>query len=81
MAGDTTPPTGLKPPHTDHSYLHSERGETCARCGATFECGMKAGRERCWCAEVPPIAPDAAASSCLCPGCLQLARRERPASS
>lgn len=45
-------------------------GETCSRCGATFECGMKAGAERCWCAELPPLAPDPALGSCLCPRCL-----------
>jgi hypothetical protein len=43
----------------------------CARCGASFECGMKAGVERCWCAELPPVAPDAALAGCLCPRCLK----------
>lgn len=46
-------------------------GEACERCGATFECGMKAGVEHCWCADLPPIAPSAAFTSCLCPRCLR----------
>jgi len=46
-------------------------GDACARCGATFECGMKAGVERCWCADLPPIAPDVALAGCLCPRCLK----------
>jgi ribosomal protein L34E len=45
--------------------------EICARCGASFECGMKSGIERCWCAELPPIAPERALGGCLCPRCLR----------
>jgi uncharacterized protein (TIGR00290 family) len=48
-------------------------GDACARCGATFECGMKAGVERCWCADRPPVAIDPALAGCLCPRCLGLA--------
>jgi hypothetical protein len=53
--------------------------EVCARCGATFECGMKAGVERCWCADLPPIAPSAAFANCLCPRCLhdEIATQQR----
>ncbi|HLB15074.1 MAG TPA: cysteine-rich CWC family protein [Burkholderiales bacterium] len=52
-------------------------GDVCARCGATFECGMKAGVERCWCADLPRIAPDGTLAGCLCPRCLkeQVAQR------
>jgi diphthamide synthase (EF-2-diphthine--ammonia ligase) len=46
-------------------------GDACARCGATFECGMKAGVEHCWCVDVPPIAIDAALAACVCPRCLR----------
>jgi hypothetical protein len=53
--------------------------QACARCGATFECGMKAGVERCWCAELPPIAPDAALAGCFCPRCLKALGVERGA--
>jgi uncharacterized protein (TIGR00290 family) len=52
-------------------------GEACARCGATFECGMKAGVERCWCADSPPVAPSAAFATCLCPACLRGSRATR----
>jgi uncharacterized protein (TIGR00290 family) len=46
-------------------------GESCARCGATFECGMKAGVAHCWCAELPPVAIDFSLAGCLCPRCLR----------
>ena len=46
-------------------------GDACARCGATFECGMKAGVERCWCVDDPPVAIDAALAGCVCPRCLR----------
>ena len=54
-----------------HVALQPLSGEACARCGATFECGMKAGVERCWCTAFPPTAPDAAFTNCLCPRCLR----------
>ena len=64
-----------------YATLRPLSGEACARCGATFECGMKAGVERCWCASLPPIAPSAAFASCLCPRCLhdEIATRRQPA--
>lgn len=46
-------------------------GDACARCGARFECGMKAGVDHCWCADLPPISIDASLAGCLCPRCLQ----------
>ena len=54
-----------------YAALRPLSGEACARCGATFECGMKAGVEHCWCADLPPIAPSAAFVNCLCPRCLR----------
>ena len=54
-----------------YARLRPLSGEACARCGATFECGMKAGVEHCWCADLPPIAPSTAFTSCLCPRCLR----------
>ena len=54
-----------------YAALRPLTSEACARCGAVFECGMKAGVEHCWCADLPPIAPNAALASCLCPRCLQ----------
>jgi hypothetical protein len=53
------------------------REEACARCGAAFECGMKAGAERCWCADFPPVRPDQALGGCLCPGCLEELLRQQ----
>jgi diphthamide synthase (EF-2-diphthine--ammonia ligase) len=54
-----------------YATLRPLAGEACARCGATFECGMKAGVERCWCADLPAIAPSTAYETCLCPRCLR----------
>jgi hypothetical protein len=31
---------------------------------------MKAGVERCWCADLPPVPIDATLAGCLCPRCL-----------
>jgi len=61
--------------------LRALSGDACARCGATFGCGMRAGVERCWCAELPPLVPDGALAGCVCPRCLResiAARRPRP---
>jgi uncharacterized protein (TIGR00290 family) len=44
--------------------------DRCARCGAPFECGMRAGLAECWCAKLPPVAPHDAAAGCYCPRCL-----------
>ena len=44
---------------------------TCPRCGNTFVCGMAAGLDKCWCAELPPIVPPDPGAGCLCPGCLR----------
>jgi uncharacterized protein (TIGR00290 family) len=54
-----------------YASLASKSGDACARCGATFECGMKAGVERCWCADVPQVPIDPALAGCLCPRCLR----------
>ncbi|TRZ69271.1 MAG: hypothetical protein D4S02_02390 [Rhodocyclaceae bacterium] len=45
---------------------------TCARCGATFACGMETGSEPCWCAELPALqVPQDQAQGCYCPACLR----------
>jgi uncharacterized protein (TIGR00290 family) len=44
--------------------------DRCARCGAPFECGMRAGLAECWCAKLPPVKPSDAAAGCYCPRCL-----------
>jgi hypothetical protein len=46
----------------------------CSRCGAAFACGAVAGSEKCWCMELPPVAP-VPGRSCLCPACLDAADR------
>lgn len=46
--------------------------DRCPKCGGPLECGMKAGKESCWCADLPKVMPlkdkDAA---CLCRKCLE----------
>jgi uncharacterized protein (TIGR00290 family) len=54
-----------------YASLAPKSGDACARCGATFECGMKAGVERCWCADLPKVPIDPALAGCLCPRCLR----------
>ena len=47
-----------------------ENETRCARCGAVFTCGMQAGQEPCWCAELPAIEP-VPGRNCLCQACLK----------
>jgi len=70
------------PPGERFHYCRLEPmpGSRCARCGATFECGMEAGLDACWCAKLPPVALSAPAASCYCPRCLADAAAARPAS-
>jgi len=44
----------------------------CARCGATFDCGLNT---ECWCAAEPYRVPmtKALLEDCLCPACLRKA--------
>lgn len=49
--------------------------ESCARCGAPFVCGMKAGEgsdemRRCWCYGLPALEP-VAGRGCICRACLE----------
>jgi hypothetical protein len=53
-----------------NDFRSKVEGERCARCGAPFHCGARAGDERCWCFEQPPVKL-ADAKSCLCPKCLK----------
>jgi hypothetical protein len=50
----------------------SPRQVTCARCGASFECGLSGD---CWCAAEPYRLPVTKAwiEDCLCPACLRQA--------
>ena len=56
------------------------QGESiCPHCGRTFTCGMRAGHQKCWCADLPHQAPpQPAANACYCPDCLRetLSRRQ-----
>ena len=47
--------------------------DRCARCGASFGCGMTEGESSCWCAELPAVmpVPKEGEGTCLCPRCLQ----------
>lgn len=47
--------------------------ERCARCGASFGCGMTEGKSSCWCADLPAVmpVPKEGEGACLCPKCLQ----------
>jgi hypothetical protein len=53
---------------------------TCPACGEPVDCGNRAGRDTCWCFELPVVAPDPAlpADRCLCERCLRerVARRD-----
>nr|WP_232470787.1 cysteine-rich CWC family protein [Caballeronia hypogeia] len=46
--------------------------QKCARCGAPFRCGARAGDSTCWCAGMSalPLERLRADESCLCPACL-----------
>jgi len=45
---------------------------SCPACGQAFRCGMAAGCDACWCAELPPVAPVPRSGevTCLCEQCL-----------
>jgi hypothetical protein len=54
-----------------HSHDHTLCGATrCSRCSTPFECGIAAGRSRCWCFDLPVVAVHDADAGCVCPGCL-----------
>ncbi|MBI3549867.1 MAG: cysteine-rich CWC family protein [Elusimicrobia bacterium] len=45
----------------------------CDRCGAEFGCDREAGKDRCWCEDVPAVlpVPKDGKAACLCPKCLK----------
>jgi len=55
-----------------YGSLAALSSDACAHCGAAFECGMKAGRARCWCVDAPRVPIDPSLEGCLCPRCLAL---------
>lgn len=54
---------------------------SCPVCGTVFVCGMEAGKDRCWCASLPPLPIDPAVAGCLCPDCLQARLQTAPVNS
>lgn len=49
----------------------SENNTICKKCGAKFGCDITAGKEQCWCFEMPKLLSSSKADSCLCPKCLK----------
>ncbi len=50
----------------------------CPACGASVECGRQAGREHCWCADLPRLLPvPDVGTGCFCPPCLEREIRRR----
>ncbi|MEW6515014.1 MAG: cysteine-rich CWC family protein [Pseudomonadota bacterium] len=46
--------------------------QRCPACGREFICGMAAGDQHCWCADLPPVSvPATAPAGCHCPDCLR----------
>jgi len=45
----------------------------CPECGAELRCGARLGEERCWCDDLPALAPDPSLpdGACLCEACLR----------
>ncbi len=59
------------------SPLETERNDPdinesrCARCGASFHCGMNDAGKPCWCAAFPRVMPvPRETAGCYCPACL-----------
>jgi len=50
---------------------------SCPHCGATFECGMEAGLDHCWCSELPGLTELDPIKGCYCKRCLDTALRAR----
>jgi len=47
------------------------RLKLCSGCGVNFFCGPQAGKDHCWCDELPALPPSPApGADCLCPVCL-----------
>jgi hypothetical protein len=48
--------------------------KSCSNCGVSFGCGPSAGKESCWCEDLPHVSlVGAAEQDCLCPECLRQA--------
>lgn len=52
--------------------MRQDSPSCCPRCAANFTCGVVAGRDTCWCVELPPLAlAKTSAAACYCPQCLR----------
>jgi len=60
-----------KTPGSGSRSTETPQASRCARCGAAFECGARAGREHCWCEGFPALSAPVPGSGCCCPRCLK----------
>jgi hypothetical protein len=60
-------------------FRDQSRKKSCSNCGVSFTCGPAAGKESCWCEELPHVSLVAGADQdCLCPECLSEAIAKLP---
>ncbi len=56
------------------AFRDQSRQKSCSNCGLSFGCGPSAGKESCWCEDLPHVSlVGAAEQDCLCPECLRQA--------
>jgi len=60
-------------------FRDQSKQKSCSNCGLSFGCGPSAGKESCWCEELPHVSLVATADQdCLCPACLGQAIAKLP---
>src|SRR5712691_7620964 len=60
-------------------FRDRSKQKSCSNCGLSFGCGPSAGKERCWCEDLPRVSlVGAAEQDCLCPECLSQAIAKLP---
>src|SRR5712691_12829079 len=53
-------------------FRDRSKQKSCSNCGLSFGCGPSAGKESCWCEDLPRVSlVGAAEQDCLCPECLR----------
>ncbi len=73
----TAPGSSAAPsPENAEEKSRGERRRPCPSCGEFSDCGLQAGRDTCWCFELPhlirvPKTDEDANPDCLCEACLQ----------
>src|SRR5258708_35703269 len=56
------------------AFRDQSRKKSCSNCGLSFGCGLSAGKESCWCEDLPHVSlVGAAEQDCLCPECVRQA--------